>query len=77
MALFRDKLPLRPILAMERKNIVDMFLPVSRKLPTYSSFFISFALGAKNKNQMMIMTEGMVQGLVVIIPQILSIGGNP
>jgi hypothetical protein len=33
------------------------------------SFFI---IGAKNKNQMMIMI-GMVQGLVVIIPQILSI----
>ena len=57
---------------MEQKNnIVDMFFTCIQKTINLQPLFF-FIIGDKNKNQMMIMI-GMVQGLVVIIPQILSI----
>jgi hypothetical protein len=58
------------MLSGTKRLFLDMFLlHVSRN----NYLTANIVLGTKNKDQMMIMT-GMVQGLVIIAPQILNIG---
>jgi len=65
--LFRDRLPLHITYGTKKigKHVLYLY-PENYQL---TAFFL--IIGAKNKNQMM--PIGMLQGLVVVIPQILSI----